>query len=195
MKRFLLLLALLSFGYSSLWGQKANLFNVRAGYLQSSTIVDVTNPLLIGLEPIKTSPGFYIGLAYEQPLSTLFTSQVEMNFQQKGHLHQSFSKEGSHRNTYNYIGITPTVGIQLIRKLTFSVGPEMNLLINESTAWSNSRIIELGVVGRGRYQFSRVGITGGYFRGLTVYDQSPTDTYAFTNHNWQVGLTYTLNKR
>lgn len=197
MDRFLslLTLALTLFSCSSLWAQKANLFGTRAGYLQSSTIIDITNPLTIGIGPVETKPGFYVGLAYEHSLSNLLTSQIEINFQQKGQLYQNFPREANQRNTYNYVGITPTIGVRLIKQLTFSIGPEMNILVGKSTIWSKSRLIELGVVGRGRYQFNRVGITGGYFRGLTVYDQSPTNTYAFTNQNWHVGLLYLLRKK
>lgn len=195
MRGFLLLLVLILLSCSPLWAQKANLFSVRAGYLESSTIVDITNTLLIGLAPLKTKPGFYVGFAYEHPLSTWFTSQIELNFQQKGHQFRGFPKEADMRSRYNYIGVTPMIGIKLIQKLCFLIGPELNLLISKSATWPDSKHAELGLVGRGRYQINRVGITGGYFRGLTVFDRSPTHTYSFTNQNWQVGLVYQVSKR
>ncbi len=195
MTRLLLLFALTSFSYAPLWAQKANLFNIRAGYLQSNTIVDITNTIKVGIVPLEEKPGFYAGLAYEHLLSALLTSQIEINFQQKGYRSQDILWGYDTRNNYNYIGITPTVGIRLIKNLSFSVGPEVNLLVSKSTTSLNSKLVELGLVGRGRYQIDRIGITGGYFRGLTFYDRSYTKTYSFRNQNWQLGLFYQLSKR
>ncbi|SOD88909.1 PorT family protein [Spirosoma fluviale] len=194
MRYSFLAIVLIMFSSSQLRAQKENSFTIRAGYLHSSTHVEIANSLLIGIALVKAKPGFYIGLAYEHLLSTLLTSQIELNFQQKGQRLGNYAGDMPINLNYNYIGLTPTIGIQPMSNLSFWVGPEVNLLVGKSSSWPHSNSIEVGLVGRVRYQFRRMGITGGYFKGLTVHDRSTTKTYAFTNRNWQVGLSYLISK-
>jgi hypothetical protein len=195
MRYLLLLTVLISANRSQLSAQSKNRFNIGAGYSHSSTIIAQENPLLIGISPIEPKSGFYISIAYEHQLCSLFTSQLELNVQQKGYRYQHLVERRSIPVHYTYIGFNPTIGVKPTKKLSFLIGPEVNLLISKSTNSSKSKPIELGLVGRGRYQFSRVGITGGYFRALTFYDLSHTGTYSFTNQNWHVGLLYQLNRQ
>ncbi|QDK81535.1 PorT family protein [Spirosoma sp. KCTC 42546] len=194
--RYLLFLLTIVLGNSyQSSAQSKNRFNIGAGYSYSNTIIAIENTLLIGIAPIKPKPGFYVSLAYEHQLSGLFTTQLELNLQQKGHRYESSVEQRLVPVRYTYIGINPTIGVKPVKKLSFLIGPEVNLLISKSTSWSNSKPIEIGLTGRGRYQFSRIGITGGYFRAITFYDLTSTGTYSFTNQNWQVGLTYQLSPR
>lgn len=194
--RYLLFLLAIIFGnsyHSS--GQSKDRLNVGAGYSYSDAIVGIENTLLIGIAPIKPKSGFYVSLAYEHQLTGLFTTQIELTLQQKGYRYESFVEQQLVPVRYTYIGINPTIGIKPVKKLSFLIGPEVNLLISESSSLSKSKPIEIGLTSRGRYQFSRVGVTGGYFKALTFYELSRTGTYSFTNQNWQVGLTYQLGPR
>ncbi|GAB4006678.1 hypothetical protein GCM10028808_09060 [Spirosoma migulaei] len=194
--RYLLFLIAIVFGNSyQTSAQSKNQFNIGAGYSYSNTIVGIENTALIGLTPIKAKPGFYVSLAYEHQLSRLFTTQTELNLQQKGHRYENPIEQQLVPVRYTYIGIRPTIGAKPVKKLSLLIGPKLNWLISKSASWSNSKPIEIGLTGRGRYQFSRVGITGGYFRALTFYDLSGSGTYSLTNQNWQVGLFYQLSPR
>ncbi|WP_461108779.1 hypothetical protein [Spirosoma koreense] len=187
MKYLFFSIAIVLSSHFKLAAQSKNHVNLGAGYIHSATIVAIENPLLIGVIPPEPKAGFYVSLAYEHQLSDRWTSQVEMHFQQKG-----FQTQNLERKTvtipYNYLGISPTVGFSPINPLTLFIGPELNILLNRS----EGKPAEFGLTGRARYQFNRIGITGGYFRALTMYQLTSSGTYSFTNQNWQIGLSYQL---
>jgi hypothetical protein len=179
--------------------QSANRFSIQAGYLYSTSTFTQTTTFAIGLPNFDPKPGFYAGLTYEHQLSTLLTSGLELTYQQKGYISRIPYVNPASINTYRYLGITPMLGIRLIKNLRILLGPEVNLLVNKSTRGLETqpltdanRRLEVGLVGRASYQFNRVGLTAGYFKGLTAYYKP--DFYYLTNQNWQLGLFYQLNK-
>jgi hypothetical protein len=168
--------------------------------LYSTSTLTPTTTYAIGLPDFDPKPGFYVGLTYEHQLSTLLTTELEFTYQQKGYIIRVPYVNSESINTYRYLGITPMLGIRLIKNLRFLLGPQVNLLVNKSTRGletqpltdANCRL-EVGLVGRVSYQFNRVGLTAGYFKGLKAYYKP--DFYHLTNQNWQLGLFYQLNKK
>jgi hypothetical protein len=180
--------------------QSINRFSIQTGYLYSTSTLTPTTTYAIGLPDFDPKPGFYVGLTYEHQLSTLLTTELEFTYQQKGYIIRVPYVNSESINTYRYLGITPMLGIRLIKNLRFLLGPQVNLLVNKSTRGletkpltdANCRL-EVGLMGRVSYQFSRVGLTAGYFKGLKAYYKP--DFYYLTNQNWQLGLFYQLNKK
>ncbi len=173
--------------------QKVNRFNIQAGYLYSTSALTRTSTALIGIPEPEPKPGFYGGLTYEHQVSTFFTGQLELTYQQKGHIDEGFPDEKFNR-TYRYLGITPMIGVMPIKNLRFLVGPGLNLLLNGFVnGVAETRLLEFGPMVRSSYQFHRISLTVGYFKGLTAYLKS--NHHYLTNQNWQMGLLYQLSKR
>ena len=178
--------------------QSIKKLSIQAGYLYSTSTLTPTTYYAIGLPYINPKPGYYIGLTYERQLSTLLTSRLELTYQHKGYIGENpYISESI--NTYRYLGLTPMAGIRPIKNLRFLIGPQLNLLVHKSSNGletqpliDGGRWLEFGLVSRVSYQYSRVGLTASYFKGLTNYFK--IDFYNLTNQNWQLGLFYQLNK-
>lgn len=179
--------------------QSVNRFSIQAGYLYSTSTLTQTTTYAIGLPNFEPKPGFYAGIAYEHLVSPLLTSQIELIYQQKGHVRWIPFVDQTSTNTYRYFGITPMVGIRTLKNLRFLIGPQVNWLINKSITGLETQLMkavnrrfEFGLMGRGSYQFHRVGLSVSYFKGLTAYYKP--DFFYLTNQNWQLGLLYQINK-
>lgn len=181
--------------------QSTDRFSIQVGYLHSASTLTWTSSVLIAPPNFDPKPGFYVGLTHEHQLSSLLNSQLELTYQQKGYIGRISYVDQESINTYRYLGITPMVGVRLIRNFRFLIGPQLNLLVNKSTSGSETqpllatdrnRRLELGLLGRLSYQFNRVGLTTSYFKGLTAYY---IDSYYLTSQNWQLGLSYQLTKK
>lgn len=200
MKSIAILCISVLMGNLGVLAQPANRFSIQAGYLYSTSALTRTSTVLIGLSNFDPKPGFYAGLTYEHQVSTWLTSQVEFRYQQKGYVSRLPFVDQAWANTYRYLGIAPMIGVKLVKNLRLLIGPQVNVLVNKSVSGLETqsqtdanRRFELGLMGRASYQFNRVGLTAGYFNGLTAY--SKTDVYYLTNQNWQAGLLYQLTKK
>jgi hypothetical protein len=173
--------------------QSIDRFSLQTGYLYSNSTLTRTNPVLpIGLPNFDPKPGFYIGLTYEHQLSTLLISGLELTYQQKGFIGRTPYISPELISTYRYLGLTPMIGLMPIWNLRFSIGPQLNLLVNKSMSDKADRKLEFGLLGRVSYQYNRVGLIASHFKGLTAYYKS--DIYYLMNQNWQLGVFYQLNK-
>ncbi|MBC3795391.1 outer membrane beta-barrel protein [Spirosoma utsteinense] len=200
MKSIAFLLISMLLGNLSARSQSVSQFSIQAGYLYSTPTFTRTTYYLIGLPDFEPKPGFYAGISYEHSLSPLVTSQIEFTYQQKGHTVKNAFPDEKFGNAFRYLSITPMVGITPIKNLRFLIGPQINWLIDRSingaeTSQSKSanRRFEFGLMGRGSYQFYRVGLSVSYFEGLTAYYKS--NFFYLTNQNWQLGLHYQLDKK
>ncbi len=189
----LLLLSILSL---PLTAQSQNLksYGIRAGYLHSFTQVKKTGSNPLGIVGITSAPGFYLGGYFRKETSGAFLWQLEMNYQNKGQFSNDIPGSERIKNTYHYLGLTPTLGVKLNRRLSATVGPEVNLLVGEKSTWTESSAVEAGIIGRLLYQWSRLGIQAGYFRAINKYDARSFSSFGFDfiNSNVQVGLVYDL---
>ena len=199
MKAIATLLVTVFISNAPILAQSISRFSLQAGYLYSVSTLIRTSPVLISLPDVVAKPGFYAGITYDHQNSTGFTTQLELTYQQKGHINPVTYTNPTSTTTYRYVSITPMAGLRLIKNLRFLVGPQLNLLINRSISGLEAlpltradHRLEFGVVARASYQVNRVGLRASYFKGLTAYYQP--DFYYLTNQNWQLGLFYQLHK-
>ena len=203
MKSIASLLISVLLGATLTLAQSINQFSCQAGYLSATSKPTRTSTALFGLPDFEPKPGFYVGLTYQHHLSTLLTSQLQLTFQQKGYTNPTTPGPGhpAFINTYCYLSLTPMVGVKPSKHLHFSLGPQLNLLVNKLTRGSGvqpefdaNRRLEFGLMGHARYQVNRVGLTASYFKGLTAYYKLD-HYYYLMNQNWQIGLAYQLSKK
>lgn len=191
---FFILLACLGWqAYLPVQAQSKSSFGVSAGYLYSTTRVNTTSSTL-RLEGIDAKGGYYAGLMYRYSFSNRWLGRLDVDYQNKGQVTRNQNGILVRNNTYGYLGITPTIGINAFKNVFVLVGPEVNVLLGKNTKWDNAQPVEVGVVGKGTYQLNRVLLNVGYFRGLTSYDRTSIvlSSFDFLNQNWQIGLTYLL---
>ena len=202
MKSITILLISTLIGNISALSQSIDRFSIQTGYLYSTSTLTRTSAVLIGLPNFDPKPGFYVGLTYEHQLSILLTTELGFTYQQKGYIARRPFVDQESINTYRYLGVTPMIGIRPIRNLRFSIGPQLNLLVNKSTSGletqplldtDRNRKLEFGLSGRISYELNRVGLVASYFKGLTAYYKP--DFYHLTDQSWQLGLSYQLNKK
>jgi hypothetical protein len=179
-----------SLSVTSALAQSTHRFHIQGGYLYATSALIRTSNALIGLPEVTPKPGFYVGLTYQHQLSTRLTGALELTYQHKGYVGRSPSFTST--NPYAYLGLTPMLGIKVVRNLRLSAGPQGNVLVNRTASGNERKKVEFGLLGRVSYQLNRVGLSAGYFRGLTAYEK--TDFHYLTNQNWQLGLFYQLNR-
>jgi hypothetical protein len=179
--------------YLPVQAQSKSNFGVRAGYIYSTTEVKTTGNTL-RLEGIDPKGGYYAGLMYGYAFSDRWLGRFELDYQNKGQVSKNQNGAVVAKNNYNYLGITPTIGVRAFKNLSFLAGPEINILLSKNTRWADAQPVEFGLVGSGSYQINRALLNIGYFKGLTSYDKTSivASSFDFVNQNWQIGLTYLL---
>lgn len=191
----LLITSMIALGQTT---SKQSYFGVRAGYLRAST--DVTSSPegsnLTGVSPLN---GYYGGLFYQHDSPNRIAYRAELNYQHKGNENQDRNGNILSQERFNYVGLTPLIGITPIPGLSLLVGPEVNVYIGKKAFNRNAPLAEFGISGRVTYRRKWIGIEVGYFKGFNEYNSvtvrnSPAVgediRFSFKNQTCQVGLIF-----
>lgn len=177
---------------------KSGLFAIRAGYLYSDNWIKQVPGNLLLKPDIDSKPSFFSGVSYTKVISDKTTSRNEINYQNKGMVIQQLHNGLPNKVTYNYnyISLESTIGFNIFKNFTLSLGPGINFLINKMDEEQNGKNIEIGFVTQGSYRIHRLEFSMNYFRGLNNYSEvTKVDPgFKFFNQNWRLGIGYVFLK-
>lgn len=179
-----------TFGQRAYWLANAGFLRSNATSLQEPQQIPT---YLAGIFPLNS---YYVGLSHYQPLKHWLKLGMTLEYQRKGIV--AGSKRGR-SCLYHYIGLWPTIELNVLPHFVFELGPQLNTLLKAQTRLSSPTKTEWGLGGRLSYSQHRVKISVGFSQALTPFDElaglPPNNTsLRLVNYNWRVGFGYTLTK-
>ncbi|SOD96295.1 outer membrane beta-barrel protein [Spirosoma fluviale] len=178
---------------------KRSFFAIRTGYVHSaSNLIYSPDAMNYGTNVVGVADksGFYGGAFYQHTVGKSFAYRVDLTYQEKGSTQNDQLGNYMYSLPYNYVGVTPLVGITPVTGLGIFVGPEANLRVNSIPTGSGTltvspTAIELGISSRLSYRYKAIGVEVSYFKGLNQYytfNLGGPVKVDFKNQNWQAGI-------
>lgn len=200
MKKSILLVAMVLFGFSTVTAQEYVRFGAKGG-------VNFTNMTSDGFEENNSRTGFHLGLLGEIPFTNMFSLQPEVLYSTQG-AEATLIGLGNANNRsefrLDYIQVPVLAKIHLfqgsaLQGLSIEVGPSFNFLVNDEIAdltdsptfTSDSPFSNFEVGGAAGISFNIPGgffLTGRYTQGFTdIFNDDNWDGDAVNNNGFQLG--------
>lgn len=170
---------------------RENYVGIRAGYLRASSQFTLL-PYKIQQNNVAPRSSYYGGIFYHHNLTSWLAYRVELNYQQKGQTRRNLDGSVADQRPFNYVGVTPLIGLTPLPGLGIFIGPEANVRMNRILTDDSYKAppIETGVSSRLTYRYKWAGLEVGYFQAFNSYSTLylPEGQYNYKNYTWHIGL-------
>lgn len=200
MKKSILLVAMVLFGFSTVTAQEFVRFGAKGG-------VNFTNMTSDGFEDNNSRTGFHLGLLAEVPLTDMFSLQPEVLYSTQGAEATirglgNVSNSGEFRLDYIQVPVLAKLHLfqgGALQGLSLEAGPSFNFLVNDEIAdWVDSPSLttdspfssfEFGGAAGVSLNLGAFFASARYTRGFTnVFNSDDWDENAVNNNGFQLGV-------